>query len=200
MSASVSTNLSIARSELILGGQKSGKSARAEMLAWSWLQANVDHHATFIATAQAWDDEMRARIVRHQADRAARLPTMRTIEEPIAVAAAIRTHSQADCLIVLDCLTLWLTNCLMPIDQVAIDMNVMKEVIADLLDAVQTARGPVVIVSNEIGLGVIPMGREVRSYVDQLGKLNQALAATVDRVSLMAAGIPLCLKNKEGDK
>lgn len=197
MNVDVSADVSIARSELILGGQKSGKSARAEMLAWSWLQANMDHHATFIATAQAWDDEMRARIVRHQTDRAVRLPNMRTIEEPIAVADAIRRHSQADCLIVLDCLTLWLTNCLMPIDQVAIDMNAMKEVIADLIDAVQTARGPVVIVSNEIGLGVIPMGREARSYVDQLGSLNQALAATVDRVSLMTAGIPLFLKNKE---
>lgn len=198
MNVDVSADVSIVRSELILGGQKSGKSARAEMLACSWLQASMDHHATFIATAQAWDDEMRARIVRHQTDRAVRLPNMRTIEEPIAVADAIRTHSQADCLIVLDCLTLWLTNCLMPIDQVAIDMNAMKEVIADLIDAVQTARGPVVIVSNEIGLGVIPMGREVRSYVDQLGSLNQAFAAAVDRVSLMAAGIPLCLKNREG--
>lgn len=197
MNVDVSADVSIARSELILGGQKSGKSARAEMLAWSWLQANMDHHATFIATAQAWDDEMRARIVRHQTDRAVRLPNMRTIEEPIAVADAIRTHSQTDSLIVLDCLTLWLTNYLMPIDDIPIDMNLMKEKIADLMDAVQTARGPVVIVSNEIGLGVIPMGREVRSYVDQLGNLNQALAATVDRVSLMAAGIPLCLKNRE---
>lgn len=197
MSVDMREDVSIARSELILGGQKSGKSARAEMLAWSWLQANVNHHAIFVATAQAWDDEMRARIVRHQADRAARLPSMRTIEEPIAVADAIRTHSHTDCLIVLDCLTLWLTNYLMPIDDIAIDMNLMKDKIADLMDAVRTARGPVVIVSNEVGLGVIPMGREVRSYVDQLGNLNQALAATVDRVSLMAAGIPLFLKNKE---
>jgi len=193
----VSANLSIARSELILGGQKSGKSARAEMLAQSWLQASPDHRAIFIATAQAWDDEMQARITRHQADRALRLPTMRTIEEPLAVAAAIRAHSQPECLIVLDCLTLWLTNWLMPLDHDALDLKAIEHAITELVDVVQNAQGPIVIVSNEIGLGVIPMGREVRAYVDHLGKLNQAFAATVERVSLMVAGMQLSLKDKE---
>jgi adenosylcobinamide kinase/adenosylcobinamide-phosphate guanylyltransferase len=193
----VSTNLSIARTELILGGQKSGKSARAESLALRWLQAHDDHRATFIATAQAWDDEMQVRIARHQADRALRLPSMRTIEEPLAVAATIRAHSQPDNLIVLDCLTLWLTNWLMPLDQKPVDLNVVEQAIGELIDAVNNAQGPVVIVSNEIGLGVIPMGREVRSYVDHLGKLNQALAATVERVSLMVAGMQLSLKDRE---
>lgn len=193
----MSANLSIARSELILGGQKSGKSARAEMLAQSWLQASPDHRAIFIATAQAWDDEMQARIARHQADRALRLPTMRTIEEPLAVAATIRAHSQPDCLIVLDCLTLWLTNWLMPLDADALDLKAIEHAITELTDVVTSAQGPIVIVSNEIGLGVIPMGREVRAYVDHLGKLNQALAATVERVSLMAAGMRLSLKDKE---
>ena len=89
----MSKHLSIARSELILGGQKSGKSARAESLAQSWLHTHADHQAIFIATAQAWDDEMQARIAHHQADRALRLPSMRTIEEPLAVAATIRAHA-----------------------------------------------------------------------------------------------------------
>jgi adenosylcobinamide kinase/adenosylcobinamide-phosphate guanylyltransferase len=193
----VSANLSIARTELILGGQKSGKSARAESLAQSWLQEHEDHRATFIVTAQAWDDEMQARIARHQADRALRLPNMQTIEEPLAVAASIRTQSQPDNLIVLDCLTLWLTNWLMPVDQKPVGLNAIELAIAELIDAVQNAHGPVVIVSNEIGLGVIPMGREVRAYVDHLGKLNQAFAATVERVSLMVAGMQLNLKDKE---
>jgi adenosylcobinamide kinase / adenosylcobinamide-phosphate guanylyltransferase len=193
-------SLSIARTELILGGQKSGKSARAETLAQSWLHAHADHRAVFIATAQARDDEMQARIARHQADRAVRLPGMRTIEEPLAVAAAIRAHSQPDTLIVLDCLTLWLTNYLMPADpdlKLDYQLPLPGPVITDLLDALQGAPGPVVIVSNEIGLGVIPMGREVRAYVDHLGQLIQALAARVERVCFMVAGIPWCVKDKE---
>ncbi len=85
--------LAIAKSELILGGQKSGKSRRAELLARQWLDAAPDHQAVLIATAQPWDEEMRQRIARHQADRAERVPGMRTVEEPIALAAAIRQHS-----------------------------------------------------------------------------------------------------------
>ena len=106
----------IARSELILGGQKSGKSRRAEMLARTWLEQSIHHRAVLIATAQPWDDEMRERIVRHQADRAARVPGMTTVEEPYALAAALAQHSRADTLVVVDCLTLWLTNQLMPCD------------------------------------------------------------------------------------
>jgi adenosylcobinamide kinase/adenosylcobinamide-phosphate guanylyltransferase len=100
-------------------------------------------------------------------------------------------------LIVLDCLTLWLTNWLMPLDHDALDLNAIEHAITELVDVVKSAQGPIVIVSNEIGLGVIPMGREVRAYVDHLGKLNQALAATVERVSLMVAGMRLSLKDKE---
>ncbi len=190
-------NLSIARSELILGGQRSGKSARAEMLAHSWLQSSDDHRAVFIATAQAWDDEMQARITRHRADRALRLPAMRTIEEPRAVATNIREHSRSDNLIVIDCLTLWLTNWLMPLNHEAPDLKAAERAIAELVDAIENAQGPVIVVSNEIGLGVIPMGREVRSFVDHLGKLNQAMAAVVERVSLMVAGMRLNVKDNE---
>ena len=190
------TTMTIAKRELILGGQKSGKSRRAELLARQWLDAAPDHQAVLIATAQPWDDEMRQRIARHQADRAERVPGMRTVEEPIALAEAIRQHSSARTLVVVDCLTLWLTNRLMPAEN---ESNLSLEPMdtartASLLIAIQEAAGPVVLVGNEIGLGVIPMGREVRAFVDALGRLNQDVAAVCERVTLMAAGLPLTLK------
>lgn len=189
-------NLEIARTELIIGGQKSGKSARAEKIARAWLQSHSSHRAKLIATAQAWDSEMAARIARHQADRTRDLPTMETIEEPLRVAEAMREHSEPTTLIVLDCLTLWLSNCLMPMDQQTVTPERLETAILDLLDAVQTVPGPIVIVSNEIGLGVIPMGRESRAYVDRLGQLNQAMATVVERVNLMVAGIPITVKDQ----
>lgn len=189
-------SISIAPTELILGGQKSGKSARAESLAVHWLHASEQHQALFIATAQAWDAEMQARIARHQADRALRMPQMRTVEEPRAIAALIREHSKADTLIVLDCITLWLTNCMMPADDTAVSVEELNVMMTGLLTALQSAPGPVVLVSNEIGLGVIPLGAEVRAYVDQLGKFNQALAAQVARVSWMIAGLPVIVKDQ----
>ena len=106
----------IARSELILGGQKSGKSRRAELLARQWLQAAPAHRALLLATGQPWDDEMRARIARHQRARAERVPGLQTVEEPRDLAHALACHSTPQTLIVVDCLTLWLTNWLMPAD------------------------------------------------------------------------------------
>ena len=193
------TTLSIAQSELILGGQKSGKSRRAELLARQWLEQGADHRAVLIATAQPWDDEMRARIARHQADRAERVPGMVTVEEPLALAQAIAQHSSPQTLVVVDCLTLWLTNILMPADfepnQLPAPMGIAQA--APLLIAIQKAPGPVVLVGNEIGQGVIPMGREVRAFVDALGQLNQAVAQVCQRVTLMAAGLPLTLKDMQ---
>lgn len=190
------TSMRIAKSELILGGQKSGKSRRAELLARQWLDAAPDHQAVLIATAQPWDDEMRQRIARHQVDRAERVPGMRTVEEPFALAEAIRQHSNARTLVVVDCLTLWLTNLLMPAENEKNSALTLMDTAraASLLIAVQEAVGPVVLVGNEIGLGVIPMGREVRAFVDALGRLNQDVAAVCERVTLMAAGLPLTLK------
>ena len=199
------TNLTIARSELILGGQKSGKSRRAELLARDWLAASRTHHAVLIATGQPWDDEMRARIERHQVDRAARVPGLRTVEEPSQLAQAIAQHSRPDTLLVVDCLTLWLTNWLMPMEQ-AFDADlestrpqapVPVAPVARLLDSIAQAPGPVVLVGNEIGLGVIPMGAEVRAFVDALGRLNQDVAQVCQRVTLMVAGLPLTLKDAE---
>jgi adenosylcobinamide kinase/adenosylcobinamide-phosphate guanylyltransferase len=192
--------MTIAKSELILGGQKSGKSRRAELLARQWLNQSPVHCAVLIATAQPWDEEMRQRIARHQKDRALRVPGMTTVEEPLALAEAIHKHSRPDTLVVVDCLTLWLTNLLMPAPELSINMPVKpmdSAGAAPLLIAIGCATGPVVLVGNEIGLGVIPMGREVRAFVDRLGRLNQDVAAVCQRVTLMAAGLPLTLKDTQ---
>lgn len=197
-------NACIARSELILGGQKSGKSRRAELLARDWLAQSGDHRAVLIATGQAWDDEMRARIARHQRDRAERVPGLQTVEEPHDVAAAVALHGTPQTLVVVDCLTLWLTHWSMPMgvetmnfeQKQALTHN-WKAQAAMFLIAIRKSPGPVVLVGNEIGLGVIPMGREVRAFVDALGLLNQQAAQACERVTLMAAGLPLTLKESE---
>lgn len=194
------------RSELILGGQRSGKSRRAELLARDWLAISPSHQAVMIATAQAWDAEMVERIARHQQDRAERVPGMTTVEEPTALGEAIQTHSAPLTLVVIDCLTLWLTNLLMPHQDAKTtengQNNLLKEAagqqiqgqVATLLIAIKNLAGPVILVGNEIGLGVIPMGRETRAFVDALGRLNQDVAAACERVTFMAAGLPLTLK------
>jgi adenosylcobinamide kinase/adenosylcobinamide-phosphate guanylyltransferase len=196
---SVRNALSPARSELILGGQKSGKSRRAELLARHWLAQSAGHAAVLIATAQPFDDEMRQRIDRHQSDRAERVPGMQLVEEPVHLAAAIARHSAPQTLVVVDCLTLWLTNLLMPAENASLEpLNPLGPAdiaqTASLLVAIRQSAGPVVLVGNEIGMGVIPMGREVRAFVDALGRLNQDVASVCERVTLMAAGLPLTLK------
>lgn len=197
-----------ARSELILGGQKSGKSRRAELLARHWLAESPAHDAVLIATAQPWDEEMRERIARHQQDRAARVPGLLTVEEPLALVEALAQHSQPQTLIVVDCLTLWLTNWLMPAQELPAQAsqadaeprrfaeNPSKAQIALLLRAIEQAPGPLIFVGNEIGLGVIPLGRETRAFVDALGLLNQSVAQACECVTLMAAGLPLTLKGQ----
>lgn len=196
-------NLSIARSELILGGQKSGKSRRAELLARQWLAQSPQHRAVLIATGQPWDDEMRERIARHQRDRAERVPGLATVEAPRDVAQALRSHGTAQTLLVVDCLTLWLTNWSMSLEhdrmdfeQKQLDVQAWHAQLAIFFEALGEAPGPVVLVGNEIGLGVIPMGREVRAFVDALGSLNQRMAQACSRVTLMAAGLPLTLKDQ----
>ncbi|WP_296443855.1 bifunctional adenosylcobinamide kinase/adenosylcobinamide-phosphate guanylyltransferase [Rhodoferax sp. UBA5149] len=193
------SGLQLAYSELILGGQKSGKSRRAELLARIWLGTSASHRAVLIATGQPGDEEMRQRIHRHQADRALRVPGMETVEEPLALAQTIGQYSRADTLVMVDCLTLWLTNWLMPLEK-DLEVNqplapVNRTPVAMLLEAIAAAPGPVVLVGNEIGLGVIPLGSEVRAFVDALGTLNQDVARVCQRVTLMAAGLPLTLKD-----
>lgn len=184
-------------SELILGGQRSGKSRRAELRARAWLDAAPHHDALMLVTAQPWDAEMRERIARHQQDRAQSLPGMRTLEVPLSLPEAVNTHSSEHTLVVVDCLTLWLSNLMMPLDPAqAFDEAAVLAAGEALCVAVAQAPGPVVLVSNEVGLGVVPMGREVRAYVDALGRLNQQVARVCDRATLMAAGLPLALKGK----
>jgi adenosylcobinamide kinase/adenosylcobinamide-phosphate guanylyltransferase len=208
--------LVVVSSEFILGGQRSGKSRRAEMLAHAWLAQFPAHKAVLIATAQPWDEEMVERIKRHQLDRAERVPGMQTVEEPLDLAQAITQHSNACTMVVIDCLTLWLTNLLMPLEaepdvvgnpaestenspkyisKVALDQHIRVRQ-ATLLIAISESPGPVVVVGNEIGLGVIPLGRQTRAFVDALGRLNQEVAAVCERVTFMAAGLPLTLKGK----
>jgi adenosylcobinamide kinase/adenosylcobinamide-phosphate guanylyltransferase len=186
-------DLRVVRSELILGGQKSGKTARAESLAAAWLERSAGHRAVYIATAQAWDEEMRERIERHRRDRAERVPRMSTVEEPVELAQAIGRHGRADTLIVVDCLTLWLTAQLMPAQGAPMGTN---SSVSSLAAAIAACAGPLVLISNEIGMGVVPMGRDARVFVDALGNLNQAAAAACERVTLMSAGLPMLLKGQ----
>ena len=181
----------------LLGGQKSGKTRTAEQLARNWLDADAQHEAVYLATGQAWDAEMRQRIARHQQDRTARVPGMRTVEAPLQLAQALQTYSQPHTLLVVDCLTLWLTNWMMPAEESeskqaqALDWQGQR---ALFLNVLAQCPGPVVVVGNEIGLGVIPMGTQVRQFVDALGVLNQDVAQVCSKVTLMAAGLPLKLK------
>ena len=145
---------------------------------------------------------MRERIARHQRDRAERVPGLQTVEEPHDVAAAVALHSTPQTLLVVDCLTLWLTRWTMPVGVEAMSFEQKQALALDwkaqaamFLIAVRKSPGPVVLVGNEIGLGVIPMGREVRAFVDALGTLNQQVAQVCPRVSrCMAAGLPLDLE------
>ncbi|RZL55505.1 MAG: adenosylcobinamide-phosphate guanylyltransferase, partial [Variovorax sp.] len=122
---------------------------------------------------------------------------MRTVEEPMALATAITAHTAPHTLVAVDCLTLWLTNSMMPMHAgpaATANTGISENAVDVLVATLANASGPVVLVGNEIGLGVIPMGREVRAFVDALGRLNQAVAAACDRVTLMVAGLPLTLK------
>ena len=199
MSVASTPSIVMPRTQFILGGQKSGKSRRAELLARQWLQSGAQHQAVLVATGQAWDAEMTERIARHQRDRAERVPGMQTLEEPRDLAQVIAQHSHPERLLVIDCLTLWLTNWLMPVESEKSEEKASlaqdwQAQLAMFLKALDDAAGPIILVGNEIGLGVIPMGREVRAFVDALGVLNQQVAQACERVTLMAAGLPLTLK------
>lgn len=183
--------------ELILGGVRSGKSAAALARAADWL-AQASHEATLIATALPADAAMRARIERHRAERRARLPRLATVEVPVRLAEAIAQRSASQHLLVVDCLTLWAANFLAPASGEPIDDIAWDTEVEALLDALARAPGPLVLVSNEIGLGVIGADALTRRFVDALGLLNQRVAAVCERVSLLVAGQPLVLKGGQG--
>lgn len=173
---------------LLVGGQRSGKSRHAERMGQAWLAGGCGRRVAVLATATAQDDEMAQRIARHRLDRPAGFDT---VEEPIRLGMALRDVAAADTLVVIDCLTLWLTNVLMPMPWMAQRQAEWPALRDDLLTALQDCRdlgGKVVVISNEVGWGVVPLGREVRHFVDELGRLNQAVADGCDQVSLVVAG------------
>ncbi len=164
---------------LITGGARAGKSRYAERL----LSARPARHAV-IATATAGDAEMAERIARHRAERDA---TWETIEQPISVRAAIRNAARPDRIVLIDCLTLWISNLMA--EQRDIEVEVQG-----LVGTLKIAAGPVVIVSNEVGLGIVPDNALARAFRDNLGRANQLVAAASEVVVFMAAGLPLVLK------
>jgi adenosylcobinamide kinase/adenosylcobinamide-phosphate guanylyltransferase len=165
---------------LILGGARSGKSRHAQNLAE---QSGLP--VTVIATAEARDAEMAARIARHQEERAAH---WRTVEEPLHLAEALRHAAGEKQFVLVDCLTLWLMNLL------EAGEAVFARERAALLETVPTLAGEILFVANEIGLGVIPLGELSRRFVDEAGWLNQDIARLCDQVTFVAAGLPLKLK------
>lgn len=167
--------------ELILGGMRSGKSCLAEQHA-----RESGLRVIYFATAQAQDDEMRARIAHHQAQRPGH---WQVVEEPLALAAALQSHAAADRCLLVDCLTLWLTNLLCLEDETR-----LRQETATLLEVLPGLPGTIILVSNETGMGVVPLGELTRRYCDEAGRLHQALAQRCDKVILTVAGLPLNLK------
>ena len=165
--------------QLILGGARSGKSAFAQAQA-----ENLPGALVYIATAQAFDTEMEDRIARHQADRGGR---WQTVETPLDLAKAIASHSRANTVLLVDCLTLWASNLMFAEADI-------EAAIADLAAAINKAPGRIILVSNEVGLGIVPDNALARRFRDVAGTINQAIARTVDSVVFIAAGLPMVLK------
>jgi adenosylcobinamide kinase/adenosylcobinamide-phosphate guanylyltransferase len=175
----------VAQLTLVLGGVRSGKSRFAERLA-------AEHPpVTYLATARPGDPEFAARIARH---RERRPPEWRTIEEPWHVARTVTLHAAAGCLLV-ECLPLWLTNCLvgLPGNDPRDDAAIIAEVEA-LATAGREAVGRIVVVSGEVGCGILPANALARRFADVLGEANQRLAAAADEVYLCTAGIAVRIK------
>jgi adenosylcobinamide kinase/adenosylcobinamide-phosphate guanylyltransferase len=167
---------------LILGGVRSGKSRYAAELA----RARTGP-VTLIVTARVQDEEMASRVAAHRASRPA---DWVVVEEPMQLAAALLNAANPDRLVIVDCLTLWLSNLLCGEDEAAL----LRESIA-LLEAVPRLPGSCVLVTNEVGFGIIPANALARRFADEAGLLHQRLAALCDRVVLMAAGLPLNIKS-----
>lgn len=164
---------------LILGGVRSGKSA------YALAQANeLEGSKAFIATAEALDDEMALRVERHKAERG---PAWATFEEPIGIAPLLDGLAEQYSIIVVDCLTLWVSN----IMHAGKDLDVE---FAALLSALAPGSGRLYLVSNEVGMGIVPDSPLARDYRDALGTLNRMIAQAAQRVVLMVAGIPMEVK------
>ncbi|MSO80766.1 MAG: bifunctional adenosylcobinamide kinase/adenosylcobinamide-phosphate guanylyltransferase [Alphaproteobacteria bacterium] len=165
---------------LVLGGARSGKSCHAEGL----VEAASGARRVYVATGTAGDGEMAARIAAHRARRGA---GWSTVEAPHYLVAAISRAAAPDAAVLVDCLTLWLSNRLLA----GADLDAARR---GLLEALAAARGPVVCVANEVGLGIVPDNALARAFRDAAGRLNQDVATAADRVVFVAAGLPLVLK------
>ncbi|SDV49694.1 bifunctional adenosylcobinamide kinase/adenosylcobinamide-phosphate guanylyltransferase [Chitinasiproducens palmae] len=187
--------------QLVLGGARSGKSSHAEALARA---SRLD--VTVIVTGEARDDEMRERIARHRAERPAQ---WRVVEAPVRLAEALLAAADGERCVIVDCLTLWLSNTLFaappgvdggapdvtPAEGVAsCDDAIFRRERAALFDCLNRVRGPVIFVSNEVGLGIVPADPLSRRFRDEAGRLHRELAARCSVVTFVAAGLPLVLK------
>ncbi|MDP9802505.1 bifunctional adenosylcobinamide kinase/adenosylcobinamide-phosphate guanylyltransferase [Acinetobacter calcoaceticus] len=170
--------------QLILGGARSGKSRLAEQTAISMQLA-----VTYVATAQALDSEMQSRIAHHQNQRPAHWSL---VEEPLFLAKTLQKIDRPNQIILVDCLTLWLTNLLLLDDQ-----NVQEFECEQLIDVLPTLQSEIILVSNETGLGVVPLGEISRRFVDEAGRLHQALGQIADKVMFCVAGFPMILKGEK---
>ncbi|MBB3217877.1 adenosylcobinamide kinase/adenosylcobinamide-phosphate guanylyltransferase [Ochrobactrum sp. RC6B] len=167
------------KSVLVLGGARSGKSSYAEKMAQS-----SGLQPLYLATGRAFDDEMENRIAIHRNRRGF---DWQTVEEPLDLVGALTLHVAFDRFVLVDCLTLWLTNLMMA------ERDVTAET-AGLVAMLPNLAGPVVFVSNEVGFGIVPENRMAREFRDHAGFLHQAVAAVADEVYLIAAGLPLKMK------
>lgn len=167
------------RVTLVLGGARSGKSTFAENLV---LKSGLSPH--YIATAQIWDDEMRARIDMHKERRTT---GWTNIEAPDDLEAALLEADGENHIILVDCLTLWVTNLMMGQADIAARSQTLCAVLSDM-------KAPVVLVSNEVGLGIVPENDMARAFRDHAGRIHQEIAAMADEVYFIAAGLPLKMK------
>lgn len=181
MTGSPQAAVSLPKLTLVVGGARSGKSGYAERLVTA-----TQRPRHYIATAEAWDEEMTARIARHRADRG---PDWITHNAPLTAAATL-SNIPADAAALFDCATLWLTNILLA------DRDIDAET-ETLLTALATCPAPIVIVSNEVGWGIVPENALARAFRDHQGRLNQRLAAQADTVITVIAGLPLALKGAD---
>lgn len=168
--------------ELILGGARSGKSHYAEVSA---KESKLD--VIYIATAQALDDEMQQRIQHHQQQRPAH---WQLVEEPLNLVSALNQHASETSCILVDCLTLWLSNQLCSEQH----KDKLEKNIEELVTTLAQLPGNIIFVSNEVSMGIVPMGEVNRQFIDHAGRLHQRLAAVCDKVTLMVAGIPSHIK------
>ena len=170
---------------LILGGARSGKSDYAEKLA-----SESGLEVVYIATAQVYDSEFGKRVDHHQQRRPAH---WKTVEVPHKLADTLRAEAVPGRCLIVDCLTLWLAQCICPecAPPEGVDWQAERSALLETLSALP---GKILLVSNEVGMGIVPLGEINRQFQDEAGRLNQAVAALCNRVSLIAAGLPLALK------